>query len=258
MSLRLRDVGGEAILIAGGPRAILLQLAHPVVGAGVSRHSDFVSRPFDRLRATLSYVYVVALGTDADRAAARVLVNRAHAPVRGDGYSAFDRDAQLWVAATLYDSGMALFELIFGAVPDADREALLREYAALGTTLQVPAETWPASRAEFETFWASQRWHVTDDARRVAADVLRGPRGFGLAMAPLRLLTAGLLPTELREAYELAWDERRARRFERLVRGIRVGYRMLPRRVRTAPARRILRRFRAEHVARAELTRAGS
>lgn len=248
MAITLRDVAGEAVLVAGGPRAILLQLAHPVVGRGVAAHSDFASRPFDRLRATLAYVYAVSLGSDEDRALVRRLVNRAHAPVRGDGYSAFDRDAQLWVSATLYDTALTLYELVFGPVPARDAEGLLREYRELGTTLQVPADAWPASRADFDAYWASQRWQVTGDARRVAADVLRGPRGWGLAMAPLRLLTAGLLPPELRDAYGLPWDARRARRFARLVRAMRAGCRMLPQRVRTAPARRILRRLRADHA----------
>ncbi|WP_327063412.1 MULTISPECIES: oxygenase MpaB family protein [unclassified Leifsonia] len=37
---------GDGVLIAGGARAILLQLAYPPVGRGVVEHSDFAGRPW--------------------------------------------------------------------------------------------------------------------------------------------------------------------------------------------------------------------
>jgi uncharacterized protein (DUF2236 family) len=50
----MRLVAREGALLAGGARAILLQIAHPAVGRGVAEHSDFAGRPLDRLRATLT------------------------------------------------------------------------------------------------------------------------------------------------------------------------------------------------------------
>lgn len=105
---RMRDVAGEAVLIAGGGAAILLQVADPRVARGVARHSDFASRPTDRLNATLRYVYAQVHGTVSERRFSARLVRYAHAPVRGRAeggvaaYSASDDDLQLWVAATLY------------------------------------------------------------------------------------------------------------------------------------------------------------
>ena len=52
----LRDVSNEAVLLAGGARAILLQIAMPAVGHGVARHSDFGADPLRRLRNTLTYL----------------------------------------------------------------------------------------------------------------------------------------------------------------------------------------------------------
>ena len=46
-------IGRERILLAGGPAALLLQIAHPLVAAGVTNHSGFSEDPFLRLRATL-------------------------------------------------------------------------------------------------------------------------------------------------------------------------------------------------------------
>ncbi len=36
-------VGRERVLLAAGPAALLLQLAHPLVAAGVAEHSDIVA-----------------------------------------------------------------------------------------------------------------------------------------------------------------------------------------------------------------------
>ncbi|HXU84971.1 MAG TPA: oxygenase MpaB family protein, partial [Verrucomicrobiae bacterium] len=51
----------EAMLLLGaGPRALLLQLAHPQVAAGVADHSDFRGDPWARLDGTLrSYLRIV-------------------------------------------------------------------------------------------------------------------------------------------------------------------------------------------------------
>ncbi|MGH2511842.1 MAG: oxygenase MpaB family protein, partial [Candidatus Limnocylindrales bacterium] len=42
----------EAMLLLGaGPRALLMQLAHPLVAEGVDQHSTFRTDPWGRLRA---------------------------------------------------------------------------------------------------------------------------------------------------------------------------------------------------------------
>ena len=75
--MRLSDISNEAILLAGGARAILLQLALPAVGRGVAEHSDFTSDPLRRLRHTLTYLYVLVYGTPDEVARITGFVNRA-------------------------------------------------------------------------------------------------------------------------------------------------------------------------------------
>ena len=82
MVRNLADMGAESVLLAGAGRAILLQIANPAVGHGVAEHSDFIDRPLDRLRATITYVYAVVYGTEDQVAAVRRSVNSAHGPVR--------------------------------------------------------------------------------------------------------------------------------------------------------------------------------
>ncbi len=245
----MRDIASEAVLLAGGARAILLQIADPGVGAGVARHSDFASDPMRRLRNTLTYIYVVVYGTADDRARVTAMVDAAHRSVRGPGYDAADPQLQLWVAATLYDTAVTLHESVFGTLAPDDAHALYREYAVLGTTLQMNAELWPDDRAAFRAYWNSQlaRLRVTDDARRMARDLLHSratPWWLRASMPLLRLVTAGLLTPSLRVAFELPWDAQRQRRYERAMRVIAAVYPRLPRSIRHWPMRHYLRVFR--------------
>jgi uncharacterized protein (DUF2236 family) len=236
----LRQVAGEGILLAGGARAILLQVANPAVARGVDEHSDFAARPVNRLHATLRYVYAVTCGTDADRERVAEAVNAVHRQVVGPGYDAGDPELQLWVAATIYDTAVDLYERIFGVLPAPRAEEVYRGYAIVGTTLQMPAERWPADRAAFGAYWAKALadLRVGDDARRIAHDLLHPSAVAMRALAPtIRLFTGGLLPPSLRDDYGLPWSARRQRGFDRMLRAAAVGYPHLPAPVRELPVR---------------------
>lgn len=237
----IRDVSAEAVLLGGGARAILLQLANPVVARGVARHSDFAGRPLDRLHGTLTYLYVIVFGTPDEAQRVARSVGEAHRPVRGDGYDARDVDAQVWVAATIYDSAMRVHDLVLAPVAS---DELVADYAIVATTLGVPPGKWPATRAAFDEYWRAAPLEVGDDARSVANELLyprSGPLWLRVAMPTVRVVTAGLLSPELREAYGLPFNEKR---FERLVRFARVVYPRLPKSIRQAPMRRYLKAFR--------------
>jgi uncharacterized protein (DUF2236 family) len=235
----------DGVLIAGGGRAILLQVADPTVAAGVARHSDFAHRPLQRLHNTLTYVYAAVLGTPDDVARVAGFVNRAHTPVAG----AEDVALQLWVAATLYERAVLVHDRVFGDVPDALADEAYREYAVLGTALQMPESAWPADRAAFREYWSGQlaKLEVTDDARQIAHDLFApvvAPRWLRAVLPLARLLTLDLLPASIRDAYGFDWTPREQRRADRAWGVIRVLVRITPHRLRSTPARRYLRRLR--------------
>ncbi|MBH0098309.1 DUF2236 domain-containing protein [Salinibacterium sp. NSLL150] len=244
--LRIADVSADVALLAGGGAAILLQIAHPAVGQAVAEHSDFARRPLDRLNGTLTYLYVTVYGTPAEAAEVARRVGAAHRPVRADSYDARDPQLQLWVAATLYDTATRVRELVFGPLREVDAETLLADYAVIATALGVPRALWPADRAAFAAYWnesvASLR--VTDASQRVAQQLLHptgGPWWLRASMPLVRVLTAGLLSRELREAYALPHHQKR---FDRIMRVTRAVYPHLPRWVRFAAQRRYLASFR--------------
>src|SRR5205809_350419 len=99
-----RRVNRENVLMLGGGRALLMQLAHPKVAAGVDEHSDFRKRPVYRLRRTIRLTMAIVFGDRETALAAARSVNRVHQHVRGESYSALDTDLLLWVHATMVDT----------------------------------------------------------------------------------------------------------------------------------------------------------
>ncbi len=247
-TVALIDIGAEAVLLAGGGRAILLQLANPAVGHAVADHSNFAADPLRRLRNTLTYVYAVVFGTPHQVATVRSMVQSAHAPVRSESYDASDAGLQLWVAATLYDTAATLHARVFGMLDEASADAVYRDYAVVGTALGMPAALWPVDRQAFGRYWQAQlaQLEVDDRVRAVGAQLLHPASAplWILALMPIaRLATAGLLPPALREAYALPWDDRRQRRFDRMMNAAALIYPRLPSRLRLWPKNHLLRRL---------------
>src|SRR5439155_12475986 len=106
----VRRITRERVMLLGGPRALLLQIAHPMVAAGVADHSGFDRDPWERLWSTLDVVLDVVFGDTVRAGAAASRVTALHHDVAGsrDGipYRALDPDLLLCVHATLVDSAL--------------------------------------------------------------------------------------------------------------------------------------------------------
>ncbi|HET8551612.1 MAG TPA: oxygenase MpaB family protein [Gammaproteobacteria bacterium] len=233
-------IAGEGILLAGGMRAILLQVAHPAIGRGVAEHSNFTYRAMDRLRATMTYVYGMTFGSPDERRAIRDQVDTVHRSINGPGYDARDPDLQLWVAATLYHTALMLYERWVGRLDDYRAEIIYRQYRILGAALQMREEQWPADRAAFHAYWNGmlERIYVTDAAREVCHDLFyphQVPLWVRAAMPLNRLITAGLLPASIRDAYGLEWNDRRQRRFNQFSNAASLIYPRMPAPIRKFP-----------------------
>ncbi len=154
------DVPLYITALLAGPANVIMQLANPPVGRGVVESKvesgNLLLHPIKRTRTTLTYLAVAAIGTPADRKAYRDAVNSAHRQVHSTHespvkYNAMDPQLQLWVAACLYRGWEDVVRL-YGRPGDLSEKAY-REAATMGTTLQVPYEMWPATRADFQRYW---------------------------------------------------------------------------------------------------------
>ncbi|MGZ9277232.1 MAG: oxygenase MpaB family protein [Candidatus Limnocylindrales bacterium] len=232
----------EAMLLLGaGPRALLLQIAHPAVAAGVAEHSDFRADPWRRLDGTLrSYLRIIYGSTAVARAEIRRL-NGLHRTIAGHGYDARDPKLSLWVHATLVDSTIAVYDAWAGPL-SRDRAARFHdEMRPIGRAFGVPEALLPRDLAAFEAYVAGQIAPggpvvVGEVARDLAMAILHPPLPGVLARLPLdpraygwTLWPAvGLLPRRIREGYGLAWGPRERAVARWLVTGWRAWNPLLP------------------------------
>jgi uncharacterized protein (DUF2236 family) len=240
----------EAMLLLGaGPRALLLQLAHPQVAAGVADHSDFRTDPWARLRATLrSYLAIVYGTTSAARSEIRRL-NALHRTITGPTYRARDPELSLWVHATLVDSTIVVADAWLEPVSRERRERYYAETLPIGRAFGIPADLLPADFAAFEGYLAGALApdgpvHVGPLARELAEVVLHPPLGPVVpALAGLPTLAyawtlwpaVGVLPSSVRDEYGFRWGPLERAASSWLVAGWRAWRPMLPAEFRQMP-----------------------
>lgn len=246
--------GLMGVALLAGPANVIMQLGRPGVAYGVMEskvESGRIDRhPIKRARTTFTYLAVAGRGTDEQKAAFRRAVNKAHAQVHSTEdspveYNAFDKNLQLWVAACLYKGSVDVRRIFVGEVDDETADQHYRDGMALGTTLQVTPEMWPADRAAFDTYWEEQleQIHIDDTAREflypIAVGRLRGLRLPGPLQRPTEdlagLITTGFLPQRFRDEMRLPWGPRRQRRFDRLMSVLRFVNNIAPGPVRQFP-----------------------
>ncbi len=228
---------------AAGAANVIMQLSSPGVGYGVVESTvdsgNLLKHPWKRARTTLSYLAVAILGKPEDRAAFRDAVDTAHRQVRSGPaspvqYNAFDRDLQLWVAACLFVGLEDVYQLLRGEMTDAQAEQFYQSAATLGTTLQVSQKQWPATRADFDTYWdtACGRVQMDDVVRKYLHDLVDLRMINPLLRIPfrplLKFLTAGFLAPVFRDAVGFGWGRGRQRLFEWLFLAVAFGNRFLP------------------------------
>ena len=215
----LWSVARERLLLLGGPAALLLQVAHPLVAEAVAAHSDYHAEPAHRLLTTLQASLTITFGDTTQARHAARSVGRRHATVTGvitdpaDGlpagtpYSAADTELALWVHATLVWTAMAVYDRYAHPLLTAERDAYWQQAKPFARLFGVGDAALPPDWAGFADYWqrAVDALQVTPAARRIARDVLRPrltPPLPGVAHLA-RAVTSDLLPAAIRDGYRL-------------------------------------------------------
>ena len=183
----------EATLLLGaGPRALLLQVAHPLVAEGVAQHSDFRADPWGRLAGTLRSYLRIVYGTPAAARAEVTRLNRLHARVtgpvtdpeaaaaHGPRYRALDPALSLWVHATLIDSLLVANDGWATPLTAGDRERFYAETRPVGRAFGVPDDLLPRDIDDFDAYVGSMLApsgpvHPSPIARELAPAILQPP-----------------------------------------------------------------------------------
>ena len=218
----LRVVHRERALALSGPRALLMQAAHPLAVSGLLAHSTAIDEPYDRLARTAEVMDTIGFGTkgDADRVTRRV--RGQHRRVRGKlrqdvgpytagtAYAADQADLLLWVLFTLVDSGLVVYDKYVRSLSDAEQAAYWEDYKVVGELFGLKRRDMPDTLADLRDYkrdmLTSGKLVVTDWARTRAREIVLEPP-VPLAIQPLlqtaNFITIALLPDPIRRQYRL-------------------------------------------------------
>jgi uncharacterized protein (DUF2236 family) len=217
------------VVLLGWGAAILMQLAHPQVAAGVAQHSRFLDTPmarFERLSRTIRVMQALNFGNPAEVARAARLVNTLHGRVNGTTesstpgcpagtpYNALDPSLLLWVLASLLYVLPRAYELFVGPLSAEEYDQFMIDARPLGILLGTPEELLPRNTSDLdhylENMLASGDIAVGSTGRRLVQEIVRPAwPWFTRPMVWISALPAiGLLPPAIRRAYNLPWTRR--------------------------------------------------
>jgi uncharacterized protein (DUF2236 family) len=221
----IRRVHREHVVALAGPRALLMQAAHPVAFAGFFASTGAIENPYPRLERTAAVMNTVVFGERevADRVTARV--RRIHSRVRGaldapagrfpagTEWAADDPALLLWIVATLVDSALLVYERYVRPLSRAERQQYWDDYKTVARLFGLDDDHLPATIEELRGYIADMLiggdLAVIPEARELGIKIVLHPP-VPLAARPLlemaNFVTVGLLPRELRRQYGLRWD----------------------------------------------------
>ena len=211
-SVLWRVHGDVTTMMVGGVAALLLQMLHPAVLAGVWDHSNFRRDMLGRLRRTARFIAVTSYAGREEAEAAIARVRAVHDRIGGtlpDGmrYSANDPTLLAWVhvteAVSFLDAWIRYAEPRMSA---ADQDRYFAEMARVAEALG--AAPVPRSRAEAMALIDAMRPALVCDARtREVASIVLSQRAEPAWAAPAQKLTVqaaiDLLPGWARQMHGL-------------------------------------------------------
>jgi uncharacterized protein (DUF2236 family) len=216
----LRRVNRERALALAGPRALLMQAAHPLAVAGLLAHSVALDEPYERLARTARVLSTIGFGSrrDADRVAAHV--RAMHRRVRGSlahavgpypagaRYRADDPELLMWVLFSLVDSAVVVYRKYVRSMTREQEAALWSDYRVVGRLFGLPDRALPRTLEELDEYRREMldgdRLHVSPWARDRARRIVLEPPVPWLArplLETVNFVTIALLPDRIREQY---------------------------------------------------------
>ncbi len=210
----------ERALALSGPRALLMQAAHPLAVAGLLAHSDSLQEPYERLARTAKVLNTVTFGprSEADRVTRRV--RAMHRAVSGQlpqavgrypagtPYRADDPELLLWILYTLVDSAAVVYRTYVGNLNRSQRARLWEDYRVVGRLFGLRPTQMPATLAQLDAYGhqmlSGDDIRVGEWARRRARKIVLEPPVSALArplLETVNFITIALLPDRIRSEY---------------------------------------------------------
>jgi len=205
----LRRVVGEPAVALLVQRALVMEVAHPKVAAGVADHSSFRTRPVSRAWVTADAALRLVFGDSRTARGAVRQIYRTHDHINGTVagsslYTAHDASLLRWVWATLVDTAEVAYTRWVRPFEPGEGERFYQEMTATAQFLGIPGDLLPPDRIAFgayldsvldgdelgctDTTLALARQVLWFRHRAVAPAVVRIERALALATLDTRLL----------------------------------------------------------------------
>jgi uncharacterized protein (DUF2236 family) len=221
------------------PRAVLMQIAHPLVAAGVAEHSEFSRHRFARLYRTSMAAAAITFGSRDFALRALRSVNQKHRAVHGvlkrdagifpagTPYDANDPELKLWVLSTITDSTLLAYDTLVSRLSIEDRRQYYTDSLVAADLFGIPAgivpQTYEAFVAYMDHMMNDGAIHVTDQARDIRR-ALFAKTPSGMMLFAGSAVGIALLPKRLRHEFGFSWkleDWRWLKRIPRLCQSLR-------------------------------------
>ena len=216
----LRRVHRERALALSGPRALLMQAAHPLAVSGLLAHSSALDEPYERLARTAQTLSTIGFGSRAEADEITAHVRAMHRRVRGrlpqaigpypagTPYRADDPELLLWVLFTLVDSGLVVYRMYVGSLSRSEEAAYWEDYKIIGRLFGLRDRDLPDTVNDLEAYRRrmldGDTLYVSDWARERARKIVLEPPVPWAArpvLETVNFITVALLPRRVRRQY---------------------------------------------------------
>ncbi len=211
-------INREQIILLGGARALLMQIAHPLVAESVYHHSYVFTKPVLRLRRTLDLTLSMVFGTVEEVQNATDEINRVHRPATGrldnaigdyqagTPYNPRNPKLALWVYATLIEGALHGYETYLHPLSAEDKQTYYEDskksIGLLGVKPSRLPSTYDGLMNYMQTVMTNGEIVVGETARKIAPYVLLQTRWYLAPVSyPISKMTTILLPDPIREQY---------------------------------------------------------
>jgi uncharacterized protein (DUF2236 family) len=219
----LRRIHRERALALSGPRALLMQAAHPLAVSGLLAHTTALDEPYERLARTAATLSTIGFGSRSEADAVTGQVRAMHRRVRGrtreqigrhppgTSYRADDPELLLWVLFTLVDSALVVYRKYVGSLTLGEEAAYWEDYKVVGRLFGLRDGDLPRTLDDLDAYrqrmLEGDELVVTDWARDRARKIVLEPP-VPLVARPLletvNFVTIALLPERIRAQYRFS------------------------------------------------------
>jgi len=210
-------VNRNSSVLLGAGCANLLQLAHPWVSQAIDQHSQTQTDPLGRLRRTFLNVHSMVFGNLDQVLDSAIKVHQIHSKItgqvsestgrskKGSEYFANQVGALLWVHATLWITGLRVYELFHTPLTAQQKEQYYNESKMFAYLFGIPdsamPETWGDFLAYYNKIVNSDELEVGEVGQQLVEYIFSMKAYLAPVLNRHKVHTAVLLPERLRRDF---------------------------------------------------------